>query len=185
MKHSFLIIAILFTLFSCGSTKKVNKNVKSSEKTEVAVADSSLLIVDSEQQESLAATINEVKIQDDNVTIHVTTYDTTKPVIEATGKPPVASEMVITNTTKAAEQKESVFTTNNENKTFQIEQSGLRSDSIFAQDSTSITTEEPVVLEKGKNTLKFVRTILFCLIIILLIYFRKPILSVLGLFKFR
>jgi len=172
----FLILLSALLFFSCGASKKVKKDVRSNQT--VVVADTTLTQTNIVSQEGIESIIQEVKAEDEQITIQVTTYDTTKPVDTVTKKPPVASEMVIVSTKKKEEKKESSTSNKNEQRLVQQEQTGFRSD--VSQDSLVI--EEPV-LEKSNNALKFVRIILGCLIVVLLIYYRKPIIGLFSLFK--
>lgn len=177
MKYLLILLSTLL-FFSCGASKKVKKDVRSNQT--VVVTDTTLTHTNIVTQEGIESIIQEVKAEDEQITIQVTTYDTTKPVDTVTKKPPVASEMVIVSTKKIAEKKESTTSNKNEQTVFQNEQTGFRSEST--QDSTSIVIEEPV-LEKSNKALKFVRIILGCLIVVLLIYYRKPIMGLFSLFK--
>ena len=173
MKYLFILLSALL-FFSCGASKKVKKDVRSIQ----VVADTTLTQTNIVSQEGIESIIQEVKAEDEQITIQVTTYDTTKPVDTVTKKPPVASEMVIVSTKKKEEKKESSTSNKNEQRLVQQEQTGFRSD--VSQDSLVI--EEPV-LEKSNKALKFVRIILGCLIVVLLIYYRKPIMGFFSLFK--
>lgn len=175
MKYLFILLSSLLFI-SCGASKKVKKDVRSNQT--VVVADTTLKQTNIVSQEGIESIIQEVKAEDEQITIQVTTYDTTKPVDTVTKKPPVASEMVIVSTKKKEEKKESSTSNKNEQRLVQQEQTGFRSD--VSQDSLVI--EEPV-LEKSNKALKFVRIILGCLIVVLLIYYRKPIIGLFSLFK--
>jgi len=101
--HKLLALTVLFIFFACSSTKKVTEtetkqSVKSETevskaldvKTELQVTDKSEKFTDKE--------IQTVEKLTDLWEKNVTEYDTEKPIVPGTNKPPVKSETIYTNT---------------------------------------------------------------------------------------
>jgi len=105
-KHKLLAIVVLFIFVACAGTKKTTKENFSSEvKTSANVQKTS-----SDQEASKTVDISTIKTDSsvikalqklekltEQYNASVKNYDTSKPVDPVTGKPPLASEMVISN----------------------------------------------------------------------------------------
>ena len=97
MKTTFYLLLISITLLACRTTKSVTETTtkttqqSDSIKTDVRFAEMNL---------------EQIEKQSGEWSAKLTTYDTTLPVEKTTGKPPVKSELLITNKTKTIIKKE-------------------------------------------------------------------------------
>ena len=101
-----IILFLVLILISCSGVKKSTKtDVKSDLKTntEVSKESSSTGIFDLTKNSTSAIDSSDIKalqlfeLWKKNYQANVKTYDTSKPIVPGTNKPPIASETIITN----------------------------------------------------------------------------------------
>ena len=95
MKTTFYLLLLAITLLACRTTKNATENTTVTTTKTTQQSDSSktdVLFVEKN--------LEQIKKQSGEWSAKLTTYDTTLPVEKATGKPPVKSELLITNKTQ-------------------------------------------------------------------------------------
>ena len=94
MKTKIIFLLIAITLLACRTTKSATENTTVTETKTTQQMDSSKTDV-----RFLEKNLEQIEKQTSEWSAKLTTYDTTLPVEKATGKPPVKSELLITNKT--------------------------------------------------------------------------------------
>ena len=117
---SVMILLFVIVLLGCSSTKKVEKT-----KVNESIASNLEAKTDQSKNESLKVTDKTEKVTDKSLTqienetneleTRITEYDTDKPIVAGTNKPPVKAEKVITN--KKLSKKDTKSLDNSKEKT--------------------------------------------------------------------
>jgi hypothetical protein len=95
MKTIFYLLLISITLLACRTTKSVTENTTESRTKTTQQLDSSKTDV-----RFVEKNLEQIEKQTGEWSAKLTTYDTALPVERTTGKPPVKSELLITNKTQ-------------------------------------------------------------------------------------
>ena len=95
MKTIFYLLLISITLLACRTTKSVTETTTETSTKTTQQSDSSKTDVRFAEKN-----LEQIEKQTGEWSAKLTTYDTTLPVEKATGKPPVKSELLITNKTQ-------------------------------------------------------------------------------------
>ena len=95
MKTKIILLLIAITLLACRTTKSATQTTTETTTKTTQQSDSSKTDV-----RFVEKNLEQIEKQSGEWSAKLTTYDTTLPVEKATGKPPVKSELLITNKTK-------------------------------------------------------------------------------------
>jgi cobalamin biosynthesis Mg chelatase CobN len=96
MKTTFYLLLISITLLACRTTKSATENMTETRTKTTQQSDSSKTDIRFAEMN-----LEQIEKQSGEWSAKLTTYDSTLPVEKTTGKPPVKSELLITNKTQA------------------------------------------------------------------------------------
>jgi len=95
MKTTFYLLLLSITLLACRTTKSATENMTETTTKTTQQSDSSKTDV-----RFVEKNLEQIEKQTGEWSAKLTIYDSTLPVEKATGKPPVKSELLITNKTQ-------------------------------------------------------------------------------------